>query len=180
VLVGDHIGNIAGQPEQTVTSVNMGSTQLTVSPGFTSALSGITGWEYSGYFVDPIQSAYPKNGVATQYPGGTVEVTSNSGSDGVVWAVANVEVAKPCPPDCSGTLFAFDAATLNLLWCTNSLAYCDNSTAFVPATFARPTIVNGNVYVPTFGGITQAGNASCTSSAQCNGVIVYIHNPSAP
>ena len=123
VLVGDHIGNIAGQPEQTVTSVNMGSTQLTVSPGFTSALSGITGWEYNGYFINPIQSTYPKNGVATQYPGGAVEVTSNSGSDGVVWAVANVEIAKPCPPDCSGTLFAFDAATLNLLWCTNSLGY---------------------------------------------------------
>jgi hypothetical protein len=177
VVAGDHIGNIAGQQAQTVTSVNMGSTQLTVSPGFTSALSGITGWEYNGYFINPIQSTYPKNGVATQYPGGAVEVTSNSGSDGVVWAVANVEIAKPCPPDCSGTLFAFDAATLNLLWCTNSLGYCDNSTAFVPATFARPTIVNGNVYVPTFGGITQAGNANCTSSAKCNGVIVYIHNP---
>jgi hypothetical protein len=56
-------------------------------------------------------------------------------------------------------------------------AYCDNSTAFVPATFARPTIVNGNVYVPTYGQITKAGNPSCTSSAPCSGVIVYVHNP---
>jgi hypothetical protein len=177
VVAGDHIGNIAGQPVQTVTSVNTESTQVTVSPGYTSALSGVTGWEYNGYFINPIQGAYPNNGASVQYPGGAVEVTSNSGSGGVVWAVANVAVAKPCPPDCSGTLYAFDADTLNLLWCTNSLSYCDNSTAFVPATFARPTIVNGNIYIPTFGGITKAGNPKCTLSAKCNGVVVYIHNP---
>jgi hypothetical protein len=80
VVAGDHIGNIAGQQAQTVTSVNMGSTQLTVSPGFTSALSGITGWEYNGYFINPIQSTYPKNGVATQYPGGAVERRGGVGS----------------------------------------------------------------------------------------------------
>jgi hypothetical protein len=162
---------------QTVTAVNIGSTQLTVSPGFTSALSGVTGWQYNGYFINPLQGTEPKNGVATQYPGGTVEVTSNSGTGGVVWAVANVATAKPCPPNCTGTLYAYDANTLNLLWCTNSLSYCDNSTAFVPATFARPTIVNGNIYVPTFGGITKAGNADCNAAEPCNGVIVYIHNP---
>ena len=177
VVVGDQITNIPGQPVQTVTAVNIGSTQLTVSPGFTSALSGVTGWQYNGYFINPLQGTEPKNGVATQYPGGTVEVTSNSGTGGVVWAVANVATAKPCPPNCTGTLYAYDANTLNLLWCTNSLSYCDNSTAFVPATFARPTIVNGNIYVPTFGGITKAGNADCNLVEPCNGVIVYIHNP---
>jgi hypothetical protein len=177
VVVGDHIGNIAGQPTQTVTAVNIGSTQLTVSPGFTSALSGVTEWEYNGYFINPMQPAYPRNGAATQYPGGAVQVTSDTGGGAVVWAVANMELASPCPPNCSGTIFAYDADTLDLLWCTNSLAYCDNSTAFVPATFARPTIVNGNVYVPTYGQITKAGNPSCTSSAPCSGVIVYVHNP---
>jgi hypothetical protein len=177
VLVGDHIDNIAGQPAQTVTAINGGSTQLTVSPGFTSALSGVTGWEYNGHFINPMQIKYPENGLATQYPGGAVEVTSDSGGGAVVWALANVELFSPCPPNCSGTVFAYDADTLELLWCTNSLTYCDNSTAFVPATFARPTIVNGNVYVPTYGQITKAGNPNCTSSAPCAGVIVYVHNP---
>lgn len=177
VLVGDQISDIAGQPTQTVTSVNFGSTQLTVSPGFTSALSDVAGWEYNGYFINPIQARFPKGGAATQYPGGAVQITSNSGGGAVAWAVANVEVASPCPPNCSGTLYAYDAATLDLLWCTNSLSACDNSTAFIPATFARPTIVNGNVYVPTYGGITKAGNPICTTSAPCSGVIAYIHNP---
>jgi hypothetical protein len=177
VVVGDQIRNIPGQPTQTVTSVNIGSTEITVSPGFTSALSGVTGWEYNGYFINPLQGSSPTSGAPVQYPGGTVEVTSNSGSGGIVWAVANVSIAKPCPPNCSGTVYAYDADTLSLLWCTNSLSYCDNSAVFVPATFARPTIVNGNVYVPTHGGITLAGNASCTPATPCNGVVVYIHNP---
>lgn len=177
VLVGDQISNIAGQPVQTVTSVNVGSTQVSVSPGFNSALNSITGWEYNGYFINPLQGSFPVNGASVQYPGGSVEVTSNSGTGGVVWAIANVETAKPCPPNCSGTLFAFDAETLQKLWCTNSLSYCDNSTSFAPATFARPTIVNGNVYVPTYGNITKAGNPSCTVLTPCSGVIVYVHHP---
>jgi outer membrane protein assembly factor BamB len=95
--------------------------------------------------------------------------------------LANMQVSNPCPPNCAGTLYAYDATTLDLLWCTNSLKYsatnCDNSTTFVPATFARPTIVNGNIYVPTYGGITKAGNPKCTTAAPCSGVIVYVHNP---
>jgi hypothetical protein len=175
VVVGDHITNITGQPTQTVTSVNMGSTQVTLSPGFTAAQAGVTGWKYNGYFVNPVQSTYPKSPGSVQYPGGSLEVTSNSGSGGVVWAVANVEVSSA--PSYAGTLFAYDATTLNLLWCTNSLSYCDNSANFIPATFNRPTIVNGNIYIPTFGGISKAGNAACTSAAPCNGVVVYLHNP---
>ena len=77
---------------------------------------------------------------------------------------------------CSGTLYAYNAATLDLLWCTNPNSYCDGSAVFLPSTFARPTIVNGNIYVPT-NGIYKAGNSSCTPSAPCSGVIVYIHNP---
>jgi hypothetical protein len=175
VVVGDQISNIPGQPTQTVTVVNSGSTQLTVSPGFTSAQSGVTGWNYNGYFVNPLQGNFPKSGTSVKYPGGAVEVTSNSGRGGVVWAVANVEISQPCPPNCSGTLFAFDADTLQKLWCTNAESYCDNSAAFQPAPYARPTIVNGNVYIPTHGLITKAGNPDCTAADPCSGMIVYLH-----
>jgi hypothetical protein len=177
VVVGDQIANIGGQPAQTVTKVNVGSTEIQVSPGFTSSISGVTGWNYNGYFINPVNSNNPRPGGSVQYPGGALEVTSNGGSGGVVWGVANVAVGSPCPPNCSGTLYAFDAETLQTLWCTNSQSYCDNSAAFRTASFARPTIVNGNVYVPTYGGITKAGNSNCTSSAPCAGVIVYVHNP---
>jgi hypothetical protein len=175
VVVGDQITGIAGQPTQTVTTVNSGSTDVTVSPGFTSAQSGVTGWQYKGYFVNPLQASEPKSGSTVQYPGGAVEVTSDNGGGGIVWAIAKVEIAKPCPPNCTGTVFAFDAATLQKLWCTNSETYCDNSAYFQPAPYARPTIVNGNVYVPTYGLISKAGNPNCTTSAPCSGVIVYLH-----
>jgi hypothetical protein len=176
VVVGDQIANIDGQPAQTVTEVNIGSTQITVYPGFTSAIGGVTGWNYNGYFINPVNSNEPPRGGAVEYPGGALELTSNSGSGGVVWAVANVAIGNPCPPNCSGTLYAFDAETLHTLWCTNSLPYCDHSAAFATASFARPTIVNGNVYVPTYGGVTKAGNPNCTSSTPCAGVIVYLHH----
>jgi hypothetical protein len=121
VVVGTISATSPASPLQTVTAINFGSTQLTVSPGFTSALSGVTGWEYNGYFINPMQPQYPGNGAATQYPGGAVQVTSDSGGNAVVWAVANMELSSPCPPNCSGTIFAYDADTLDLLWCTNSL-----------------------------------------------------------
>ena len=177
VVAGDYISNIAGQPTQIVTAVNQGSTQLTVSPGFTSALNGVTEWQYHGYFINPLTGSQPANGSAVKYPGGTVEVTSNGGTGGVVWGVAKVQVANPCPPNCSGTLYAFDATTLRKIWCTNSMAYCDNSAVFQPAPYNRPTIVNGNVYLPTYGSITKAGNPSCTTSTPCSGMIVYLHKP---
>jgi hypothetical protein len=174
VVAGDYI-TVAGQPTQIVTTVNTGSTQLTVSPGFASALSGLAGWQYNGYFINPLTGTEPANGGAVKYPGGTVEVTSNQGVGGVVWGLAKVQTANPCPPNCSGTLFAFDADTMTKLWCSNSESYCDNSAAFQPAPYNRPTIVNGNVYIPTYGLITKAGNPACTPSAPCSGMIVYLH-----
>jgi hypothetical protein len=127
----------------------------------------------------------PPTAAYVAYAGGALEVTSNSGSNPVVWAVASMEVAPGCTPltptapDCSGTLFAYDANTLSLLWCSNSQQYCDqaNSTVFAKTPFARPMIVNGNVYIPT-GGVTQsqATGAACTT-VPCSGVLVYIHTP---
>ena len=175
VVVGDQITNVPGQATQTVTTVNSGSTQLTVSPGFTLAQSGVTGWEYNGYFVKPLQATEPKNGATVQYPGGAVEVTSDNGGGGIVWGIAKTEIGSPCPPNCTGTIFAFDAATLQKLWCTNSETYCDNSAFFQPAPYSRPTIVNGNLYVPTHGLISKAGNPNCTTSEPCSGIIVYLH-----
>ena len=78
VVVGDHIANIPGQPTQTVTAVNSGSTELTVFPGFTTPLSGVTGWQYNGYFVNPLQGTEPKSGSSVRYPGGAVEMMDAS------------------------------------------------------------------------------------------------------
>ena len=177
LVVGDQITGVPGQPAQTVTAVNNDSTQVTVSPGFTSAVSDVDDWNYQGYFINPAHGNFPNSGASVKYPGGMVTVTSNGGIGAVVWGVANVQIANPCPPNCSGTLFAFDAETLQKIWCTNSQSYCDKSAAFQPSPYNKPTIVNGNVYLPTNGLISKAGNPSCTSSAPCSGVLVYLHKP---
>ncbi len=165
VITGDQITNIAGQPTQTVTAVNADSTAVTVSPGFGSAQAGVTGWKYNGYFINPAHDSRPI-GSNVEYPGGGLVVTSNGGSGSVVWGLATVQISTGVYV---GTMFAYDADTLSLLWCTNSLSYCDGSSAFSVPTFGLPTILNGNVYVPTYG-VTISGST-------VSGLIVYLHTP---
>jgi hypothetical protein len=103
------------------------------------------------------------------FPGGTVEVTSASGSDALVWGLATVGSTP------AGALFAYDATTLTLRWCTNSgCTSSPNITGFTTAKFALPTVVNGYAYIPT-NGITALTTTSaiCTSTSPCNGVAVY-------
>ena len=75
-----------------------------------------------------------------------------------------------------GTLLAYDAPTLKLIWCSNTLdSYCDQSSAFTASVFAVPTVVNGYTYVPTSGitAVPSYSHVTCTSLAPCYGVLVY-------
>ncbi len=95
-------------------------------------------------------------------------VTSNGGSDPIVWAIASTGTGSV-----PGILYAYDG-NLNLLWCSASAwSPCEFSSAFTPESFALPTVVNGNVYVPT-AGIASPGSG-CSSTSQCSGVLVYVH-----
>jgi hypothetical protein len=171
VIAGDQIV-VTGQPPQTVTTVNSNSTVLTVSPGFSSSVS-TSSWRYNGYFINPVHDTHPA-GAAVRFPGGSVVATSNGGTGGVVWGLAYVTVGSAN----EGTLLAYDTS-LNLLWCNNSSSYCDNSSTFTPSRFALPTVVNGYVYVPTYGitFTTNPSNASCPSNGSgawvCSGLLVY-------
>ncbi len=164
VIPGDTI--VAGGQSQTITQV-ASDTQLTVSPGFSPNLSG-AGWQYAGYFINPIRD----NTVAADnifYPGASVVVTSNSGSGGTAWDLATVGVSGKA----RGSLYAYDAETLSLLWCNNgSGSPCDNSSTFTAARFALPTVVNGYVYIPT-AGISSMTGSSCSATSPCSGIAVY-------
>jgi hypothetical protein len=168
-----------------VTTVNSSGASITVSQAFPSTCTPPQStWSYSGYFLNPIRDNRPA-AAAVQDPGGSVEVTSNGGSDAVVWGLATVclNSSSPCSSN-AATLYAYDTS-LDRLWCTNSLSYCDNSSSFNQARFALPTVANGYVYVPTSGVNLPAAPSSCLNypnssyccvtspSNQCGGVIVY-------
>ena len=79
-------------------------------------------------------------------PGGFLSVSANGQDDGIVWAAipykddAWVEIVR-------GTLRAFDANTLQLLWSTDVNEPADH---FDFAKYNPPTVANGKVYLPTF------------------------------
>ena len=79
-------------------------------------------------------------------PGGFLSISANGGDDGILWAAipyqddAWVEIVR-------GTLRAFDANTLELLWSTDGNEPADH---FDFAKYVPPTIANGKVYLATF------------------------------
>jgi len=75
----------------------------------------------------------------TGYPGGMLALSSNGTSNGILWALSSPSTQAQRMP---GTLSAFDAQTLSLLWTSSA------DMGF--SSFAEPTVINGRVYVPTF------------------------------
>jgi hypothetical protein len=144
-------------------------TQLIVaSPGFSPDVTGAS-WQYAGYFINPIRDTQVASDNVV-YPGATVVATSNSGSGGVVWGLATVNVGGT--PE--GSLYAYDAEDLSLLWCNNtSGAPCDGSSKFGAARFALPTVANGYVYIPTAAISMTGGPSSSCGSSYCSGLVVY-------
>ncbi len=165
VIPGDAI--TAGGQTQTVVQVVSGTQVTVAAPGFSPDVSGAS-WQYAGYFIKPLRdTAVAANSIF--YPGASSAVTSNSGSGGVVWGLATVGVNGT--PE--GSLYAYDAESLSLLWCNNtSGSPCDSSSSFTAPRFALPTIANGYVYIPT-AGITSMAGSSCTAGSPCSGVAVY-------
>lgn len=166
VVPGDAI--TAGGQTLTITQVTNDTQVVVASPGFSPNVTGDS-WQYAGYFINPIRDTE----VAADsvfFPGATVVASSNSGSGGVVWGLATVGVSGT--PE--GSLYAYDAETLSLLWCNNTSGTpCDSSSTFAAARFALPTVVNGYVYIPTAAiGMTGGPSADCSAS-QCSGLVVY-------
>jgi hypothetical protein len=128
--------------------------------------------------------------------GGSVAITSNSGSTGVVWGLATVLTVAGTETTCGtykAMLNAYDP-NVDLLWSTyNSTSGACSGDCFtiarfpasptapnncgpIAGSFVLPTVVNGNVYIPTFsfttsGGATQSGVlVYCgTGTTPCNG-----------
>lgn len=188
IVTGDTL--TAASQTQKVTSV--GYNTLTVSPGFSAPVRTST-WTFHGFFIDPFYGNAPKSGTSVEYPGGSVEVTANNGRGGIVWGLATIQTAKANPPtqvcpSLTAMLNAYDALTLTQLWSTYNTSnpgHCygpcfsitpppaANTCTIPSATYGLPTIVNGDVFIPTYQITYSAANLSCTYGEPCSGLVVY-------
>jgi hypothetical protein len=173
IIPGDQIV-VAGQPIQTVTLV-VSDTSLNVSPGFNSPGVNTPTWSYNGYFINPILDTYPGDG-GVGYPGGSLVVTSNGNSGGLVWGLVAANLATSTTRDV-GSLFAYSTTptanpvTLQWLWTSPANAFCVSS-------FALPTVVHGMAYVPTYaihpsGDITRDCPPTTDPNGYQSGILVY-------
>jgi hypothetical protein len=97
------------------------------------------------------------------YPGTTPSVSSNAGSDGIVWTIdaslygyANPNASVNCsvvpvPAACSGPaiLHAYDASNLAIEYWNSTMAANNRDRSAAAVKFVPPTIANGKVYVAT-------------------------------
>jgi hypothetical protein len=134
-------------------------------------------WAYSDFFVMPDSEVQPKS-TYVEYPGGSVVVTSSGATNEIVWGAGSVQSA--CYPKGAGALYAYDPGTLAKLWATVNLSPVPFFSLTYPAfnatagnaagLYAEPSIVNGNVYVPTFG---INSSTDCSTSSPASGIIVF-------
>jgi MBG domain (YGX type)/Bacterial Ig-like domain (group 3)/PQQ enzyme repeat len=81
-------------------------------------------------------------------PGGFLSVSANNNQNGIVWASTPFD-ADAVHQSVRGVLYAFDAATLNLLWTDKTNDARDDVGMF--AKYVPPVVANGKMYIPNFG-----------------------------
>ena len=126
---------------------------ITVGTAFPSCTSPQS-FEYSGYLVTPAHDSSPSAG-SGGYPGGAVTVSANctsppcSATSALIWAVVSNSASAPDTMARGlGTLYAYDALPNTS---TDQLAPLWNSTdVWCSSSYARPTVVNGSAFVPTY------------------------------
>lgn len=91
-----------------------------------------------------VGSVLPPQGM----PGGMMSVSSNGSQAGIVWATTQA-VGDANNATVPGTLRAFDANTLRLLWESRS----PGDDMFALAKYNPPVVANGKVFVASFSGI---------------------------
>jgi len=166
VIPGDTV-TIGGQSATVVSVVNDATMAVN------TALSPASGasFTYSGYFVNPARDFNPP-GSSVDYPGGSLVITANAGSNGIVWSLTTTGAY----PSEVASLYAYNATpvitgnarNLQKLWNSTDSTFALNANAnnLPGATFALPTVVNGAVYIPTYS-ITPSGGGTVS------GVLVY-------
>jgi hypothetical protein len=139
-------------------------------PGNFSSPVYFNGTVYFGPVADAIQAFTLTNGrlsttatsassVAYPYPGGTLAVSANGGTNGILWAIqrnGDCGVQVTCGSASPGVLRAYDAGNLAVQLYSSDQAGARDALDFA-AKFSVPLVVNGKVFVTTVGRLTVYG-----------------------
>jgi len=104
-------------------------------------------------FSNGIFSYKVSAGYNSGYPGGSLAISSDESTNGILWAVTTHPGTSSSTPFL-GTLWAYNASSpFNCLWNSSTGTACTQiDDTWHAAVFAEPTVVNGRVYVPTWDG----------------------------
>src|ERR1019366_1622424 len=155
----------------TVTAV-IDNANLAVSPGFSpDAPSTGTSFQYWGYLVNASQDQIPEESTLG-YPGGSIDITANNGSNAIVWAIASDWASGTTGSGrrTRGKVLAYNATpntqsdpygggVLTRLWSSDMMT--PSYPIFCASSFALPTVVNGTVFVLTYA--VPTSNPTCPS-----------------
>ena len=176
-----------------------GNSELTlntmVTTAFGSCANSAQSFKYTGYLITPAHDNSSHTPVAG-YPGGMLTVSENCTvspcASGLIWAVVPDHNSNANSGQRGlGTLYAYSALPnphdiLQLDWQTNTNISMPD--IWCASSFARPTIANGSVFVPTYavgttGSGTPAFTGTCpvapdlTNGPYPSGLKVYTANP---
>jgi outer membrane protein assembly factor BamB len=99
---------------------------------------------------------------AIDHPGGSLSLSANGNSNGILWAATNTAAGDGSGAwhtTVPGILYAYDAGDMNLLWTSQQNAARDSCNYY--AKFTAPTITNGKVYLASFGYAQTASGQLC-------------------
>ncbi len=119
---------------------------------------------------------------AINHPGGSLSLSSNGTSNGILWAATNTTGGSDGQgawhTTVPGILYAYNATDMSLLWTNEQNATRDDCNNY--AKFTAPTIANGKVYLPSFGTAQTASGQLCvygvlpTTTTLANGTYTLI------
>jgi hypothetical protein len=104
---------------------------------------------------------------AINHPGGSLSLSANGNSNGVLWAATNTtggtDGQGAWHTSVPGILYAYNATNMSLLWTNEQNASRDSCDFY--AKFTAPTIVNGKVFLASFGTAQTASGQLCVYGA---------------
>jgi hypothetical protein len=134
-----------------------------INTAYGSSCTSGQSFTYTGWFVTPAHDSDPSNAAGIGFPGGAVTVSANCTStpctNGLIWVITPNYTAQDGNQN----------RGLGVLWAYRALPNVDDelgekyksTDTWCASSYARPTIMNGSAYVPTYAVSCPSGKSGC-------------------